>query len=140
MKTFAHIKITYEEAPDKIKQIISIEPEKKKYLKYFIYNKFSGGRRLEDRLTTFYAGDGDNIFFRGEKHVKNKIILFYTKKRNIPVGFENIEFTVWTVIPQTEGCDDCKFYAETERYNICKAREMMNFKKRKKCVFFEQRD
>jgi len=134
--TQATISISYKIKEDELLQYIYIKPEKKRHLKYFMSNKYQAGRALEKALHYFYAGDGENILYQEEKIFDSVKIIKYKLENKIKPKFNNLEFTIFAELPQTEGCISCRFFKP--QHKICTYYNKINIKVRKKCSAFEQ--
>lgn len=134
--TTAVIGITHKVNHEYINQIVTVTPRKKSHLKYFLNNKFTAGRHLEDDLKKYYIGDGENIIYKKETRLKNVFVYTYKITRPVERYLHDIEFTIFADIPGSTGCMDCWHYRET--YNRCLYYKKMEIKIKKTCVGFEQ--
>lgn len=134
--TSAVINIHYNLQSDSIRQIITINPDKKRHLKYFLNNKYEAGKRLEDELRKYYIGDGESILFDKENQYDNIKIIDYKIIKSAEHHFTPIEFSIFATLPSGEGCLACRYYRP--RYRRCLYYKKMHITIKQKCVAFEQ--
>jgi len=123
----AKIKVYFETYEDnsKVYQNFRLVASNQKVLKYFTENKYIGYNILDDKIYSYYAGDGNEIVFSEKKYFKNLITVIYDKlKPNAKFNkdLKNGQFNVTTKIPILEGCACCTHFR----------------KKNKKCMYYQQ--
>lgn len=133
----ARIQINYKTENNRLIQTIQILPQKKRHIKYFLNNKYQAGRILERVLQDYYVGNGESIIFKKEEDYKNIRKIEYSIEDKIKPKFDDIELTIFSEVPQSEGCLGCKYFRE--KYKRCLFYQKMNIKIKKRCVDFVQK-
>lgn len=120
-KIYGEIQETDSEVFQNFRILVS-EP---RLLKYFVDTKFTGYDRLSDEMEKYYAGNGEDIFFRDKSEFRNLIMVRFEKTNpsaQVDSSLQNIQFTVDAPIPSNEGCVNCIFWR----------------KKNRKCLFYQK--
>jgi len=133
----ASISIKHKINNSHVTQTVTINTQRKGHLKYFLNNKYVGGRKLEDELRKHYIGDAEHLIYEKETRHKNVLVFTYKIIKTLNNDFPDREFTVFTELPTENLCFSCRYYRET--YSRCLYSKKMHMGPKKYCVNYEQK-
>lgn len=135
-KIYAEVQETEGEVFQNFRILVS-EP---KLLKYFVDSKYIGHDKLSDELEKYYAGNGEDIFFREKSEFRNLITVRFEKTTpdaKVNDELKEIQFAVSAPIPSDEGCINCIFWRKKNR--VCNFYQKVGMEIRTQCPDFKQK-
>lgn len=111
----ADVIITHKTSPPYLYQTIRIIPNKRSNLRYFLMDKYEACRQLDDLLSNYYLGNGENIFFKEKQKFKSSIIIKYEAEDGVEVELKNKKFRIQAEEPPFDGCIFCKHLRKSSK-------------------------
>lgn len=139
----AQIKVYLETQEDSkhVYQNFRLVTSEARLFQYFTDEAFLGYHLLEEKMSQYYAGDGEHIVFRNKSYYNNLIVVTFDKiddKALVRKNVDNVQFQVSAPIPATQGCLSCIHFRKSNR--LCTYYETIGIVVKENCVDFRQKE
>ena len=114
---------------------------KKSNFKYLRDNRYSIHRKLMDRISHYSLSNREEFIMMDLLYLNDRLVLKHKSIKKVEEAGDSVYFIVSDYIPDSNGCDFCKYKIEKNNYLLCSFQDNKPYSKSLiKCRWFLQKD